>query len=189
MLWAELFAASSGSSSQSWSAFSMKTGGFGFSYRKADKKDRQEIQGGINFGSVEIVDNLLSSRRSLQSITHEFRNRPTNEQTAELLVRKVFAETGFKIEYSDAKDWIACFSKPSSDTGDTKLSCYQNPFYPHPDYAATSSLARLIDPQRNVVWATGTHTSTPILVIAKGPGSERFATMESSPAFAAKILP
>ena len=166
-----------------------ETGGFGFSYRKADKKDRQEIQEGIDFGSVEIIDNLLSSKRSLQSITHEFRNRPTNEQTAELLVKEVFAGTGLKIEYSDAKDWIACFSKSSTDPKVSNPSCYQNPFYPYPDYAATSTLARLIDPQRNVVWATGTHTSTPILVIAKGPGSERFATMESSTAFAAKILP
>jgi len=165
-----------------------ETGGFGFSYRKANDKQQREIQPSLDFGSLETIDKLLSAKLSLQRITNEFRNRPTTEQTVESLVKDVFAGTGLTIKYSDAKDWISCFSKSASDSRDTKLRCLENPFYPHPDYAAAASLARLIDPQRNVAWATGTHTSTPILVIAKGPGSERFATMESSTSFASKIL-
>jgi alkaline phosphatase len=31
-------------------------------------------------------------------------------------------------------------------------------------------LAREVAEQQNVVWATGTHTSTPVLVFTQGPG-------------------
>ena len=52
-------------------------------------------------------------------------------------------------------------------------------FYVFGDNVRMNLLARAVAADQNIVWGTGTHTSTPVVVVAIGPESiaKRFSTM------------
>jgi alkaline phosphatase len=47
-------------------------------------------------------------------------------------------------------------------------------FYPKPVERASAELARLLSDRTGIVWASGTHTSTPVPLFAVGPGQSVF---------------
>lgn len=51
---------------------------------------------------------------------------------------------------------------------------YYSEFYLSATERQTAFIARYLSPQQGVVWGTGTHTTTPVLVTALGPGEEKF---------------
>ncbi len=165
-----------------------ETGGFGFSYHRADVPEAQTIPGGVfentpyqpnfNFGPVDVLDGIYQQRATYGDLIYGFADLP--EQTPAALVDLVNSQTQFPI---DAEDAIAILSREENHyhvEGHPYLSARDWPefhdfeaFYVYGNGTATGLLARAVAEQQSVVWGTGTHTATPVPVIAWGPESAR----------------
>ena len=155
-----------------------ETGGFGFSYKESTVKG--EIPGrtkkpNLDFAPSGLIDVLDSSSMSLKDIMKQFLALPQADRTTGTLGEMVFNGTGQRISPDDAQAIL-----------DNPLEA--SPFYPYPDYVPSARLASRIAPYTNIVWSTGTHTSTPIPIFAAGPGRDRFRGVMSSREFGERLL-
>ena len=89
--------------------------------------------------------------------------------------------SNFKITLKDAKDILKTevneyrvSGYPYLDKADIpKVNDFKE-FYVDSDEVHLALIGRKLAADQNVVWGTGTHTSTPVAVIAYGPGSSSF---------------
>ncbi len=165
-----------------------ETGSFGFSYSGSALPSPKKLPGSafedvrhapdFNFGRPEILDRLYNQKKSYYSVFQKFDALPKEEQTPAKLAELVAANLPFPIREQQAaeilkrganplyvKDHRYLGSKTSPQVGDF------SDFYVFGDNLRMNLLARAVAADQNIIWGTGTHTSTPVVVVAIGPES------------------
>jgi len=167
-----------------------ETGGFGFSYSANDLPHGRDLPGdvfkeqqfkpGFNFGDVSTLDKLYEQQSSYGDIFYsQFDSLSAEEQTPANLARIVNAETRFNITEEQAARVLATEDNPFYTEGHSYLGTKTVPkmdvngafFVYQTDDNRQNLLAREVAEQQSVVWSTGTHTNTPVLVFTQGPAN------------------
>jgi len=166
-----------------------ETGGFGFSYSAYNTPKPRHLAGNafgdkamfkpdFNFGNPEVLDKLYTQQLSYEAIFKRFDALPVAEQTPEKLLELVNRYTEFKITKTQAENILATENNPFYQPEHKTLEQKQVPkmpvnsaFFPYQKDNRQNLLAQAVAMQQQVVWATGTHTSTPVLVFSHGKES------------------
>lgn len=137
-----------------------ETGGPSFSYRQpAVPTVSRVLPSGVtwdpylDYGSAADVAALERQRGSLQTLWTDAGGK------AERLAALVAQRTPWRLSVAEARALLR--SSPSR-------------FYPYDVSRGSALLAGKLAPQAGVVWATGTHSTTPVVVAATGPGASGF---------------
>lgn len=164
-----------------------ETGSFGFSYsgRPLPKPrrlpgsafaDRAPFEPNFNFADPAVLDRLYGQTKSFFTITLEFEALPKQEQTPERLMEIVNDALPVKITLEDAVDALnrapnRNFVPGHPYLGTPSVSAIRDfeAFYVYPLNGIANLLGRKVAAQQSVVWGTGTHTSTPVIVGSYGP--------------------
>jgi alkaline phosphatase len=173
-----------------------ETGGFGFSYAGRPLPAPVDLPGdafrGIkfaptfNYAPPELLDKIYAQKKSYFEMFNEFDALPKAERTPERLVEIVNASFEFKITREDAENILARAPNKSYVENHPYLNTPTLPrirdfdaFYVYGENLRMSLLGRAVADQQHTVWASGTHTSTPVLLGAYGPpeATRQFATM------------
>jgi alkaline phosphatase len=173
-----------------------ETGGFGFSYAGRPLPEPVDLPGdsfqGIkfaptfNYAPPELLDKIYAQKKSYFQMFAEFDALPKAERTPERLVEIVNASFDFKITRDDAENMLARAPNKSYVEGHPYLNTPTLPrirdfeaFYVYGENLRMNLLGRAIAGQQHTVWASGTHTSTPVILGAYGPSAatRQFATM------------
>lgn len=174
-----------------------ETGSFGFSYSAANLPKARSLPGNafkgkafkpnFNFGSPAILDGLFNQQKSFYGIFSDFWGLPKEKQNAKGLATVVNANSDFKITEAQAEKILATANNPYYEPKHKYLSLKQFPkvidfkaFFVYGEEVKLNLLGRELAEQQNVVWGTGTHTNTPVAVLAYGPESvtKAFATIQ-----------
>lgn len=165
-----------------------ETGGFGFSYSRNNIPEGKELPGDIfegvtfkpnyNFGSYDTLDKLYQQTASYEDIFAMFDGLAAAKQTPAALAELVNKHTRFAITEAEAAKVLETEDNEYYVEGHGYLSTKTFPkvnefkeFFVYGAGVRHSLLASVVGKQQNTVWATGTHTSTPVPVIAWGPES------------------
>ena len=165
-----------------------ETGSFGFSYSGSALPRPKNLSGSafrglqhapdFNFGRPEILDRLYGQKVSYYSVFRQFDALPKAEQTPAKLAKIVAANLPFPITAQQAAEILKRGANPLYVKDHRYLGNKTSPqvgdfadFYVFGDNLRMNLLARAVAADQNTVWGTGTHTSTPVVVIAVGPES------------------
>jgi len=167
-----------------------ETGGFGFSYSANDLPHSRDLPGDVfeeqqfkpafNFGDISTLDKLYAQKSSYADIFYgKFDSLAKDQQTPENLAEIVNAETEFDITEEQASRILATENNRYYTKGHKYLGSKVVPkmdtngafFVYQTDDNRQNLLAQEVAEGQNVVWATGTHTSTPVLVFTQGPAN------------------
>lgn len=166
-----------------------ETGGFGFSYSATDIpkprglpgpffKGGTQFEPSFNYGRPEVLDKLYAQQRSYMDIFAEFDVLPSRQQTPAELAELVNRYTEFKITEAQAVKILATETNPYYRPGHPALGSKQVPkmevndaFFVYQQSNRENLLAQAVSADQQAVWATGTHTGTPVYVFVTGPDS------------------
>lgn len=165
-----------------------ETGGFGFSYSRNNLPEGRDLKGDVfkgetfkpnyNFGQYDTLDKIYQQQASYEDIFGEFDSLPEDQQTAANLASLVNKYTQFPITEAEAEKVLATEDHEYYVEGHGYLGSKTFPkvneykeFFVYGAGVRHNLLASVVGKQQNTVWATGTHTSTPVPVIAWGPAS------------------
>ncbi len=164
-----------------------ETGSFGFSYSRRNLPAAKSLPGksfsnrdykpNYNFGALSILDKLYNQKMSFEELFFgKFDALPEDKKTPQKLVELVNATSEFKIDIAAAERILATEPNEYYVEGHSYLGTKKFPkvndfkeFYVYGDEIRCALLGRELGKKQNIVWATGTHTSTPVVVIAHGP--------------------
>ncbi len=161
-----------------------ETGGFGFSYSGHDLPEPTPLPGTVfdhryhqpnyNFGTYDQLDDFASQQKTFGDILRTL--NMSESPSAEKLQDLIQAHTPYTLSPVQAGRVLQRHNNPMHDPNHPYL---RNPtipkiddfteFYPYGDSTQANLLGRALAAQQNVVWSTGTHTHTPVPVIALGP--------------------
>lgn len=160
-----------------------ETGSFGFSYSQINQEPQKSLPGKAfgdaikyevdnNFGNYKQLDLLANQSESLESIAYDFEAKFPKLDRPKDLCKMVNRTNAFKL-----KDWEC--TQILKDMNRIKKGPKEN--LAHHLYHAFSLednllanlIGRTISPQQNIVWGTGTHTSTPVQVLTWGPEEQK----------------
>jgi alkaline phosphatase len=166
-----------------------ETGSFGFSYSVSDIPAATKLPGSgfakrdykpnFNFGNKSKLDEIYSQQLSYKNIYNKFIKLDKPKQTPSKLAELINANNAFPITIEQAENIMATTKNPyHSETHKymkakvlPKVNDFQS-FYVNPEGIFSDLIGRELSEQQNVVWGTGTHTSTPVSVIAWGPEAD-----------------
>ena len=175
-----------------------ETGGFGFSYSANDLPEPVDLPGtlfkerkfqpGSNFGNPAVLDKLYRQQLSYGEIFEQFDELSQKEQNPAKLAELVRKNTAFQITEEQAARILETEENPYYVKGHKKLGLKTVPkidvndafFVLNKNKARQNLLAIEVATQQQVVWATGTHTSTPVPVFVQGPGKGTFSRIMHS---------
>jgi alkaline phosphatase len=163
-----------------------ETGAFGFSYSGSDLPAPRKLPGSafpdtphapdFNFGRVEVLDRLDRQKESYYTIFRKFDALPAEQQTPATLRGLVAEAVPFPLTEQQAAAILKRGPNPLYVKNHRYLGNKTSPqigdftdFYVFGDNLRMNLLARAVAADQNVVWGTGTHTSTPVVVVAVGP--------------------
>lgn len=163
-----------------------ETGGFGFSYSCAGIPSPVPLRGNAaggrlfqpswNYQEPGLLDRIYNQRMCFDEIRLRFAALPMKERTPERFMRLFNDQVEFKIGVVEARDILAEENNEYFIPGHKYLKKRSLPlvhdfkeFYAYSDEGRNCLMGRAIARRQGVVWATGTHTSTPVIVIAVGP--------------------
>lgn len=164
-----------------------ETGGFGFSYSGENIPKPHKLPGGafadgtlfqpnFNFGNPEVLDRLYAQQLSYHDIFALFDALPKDQQTPLKLTELVNRYTEFKITEAQTVKILATENNPFYKAGHIALGEKIVPkmevnsaFFVYQKENRENLLAQAVASSQQVVWATGTHTSTPVYVFVSGP--------------------
>ena len=167
------------------------TGGFGFSYTAKDLPRASSLPGkmfatkeykpGYNYGDPGVLDKLYSQKLSYGDIFAKFYQLPKESRTPANLAFLVNLYTAFPITIAQAKRILETEDNPLYMPDNRKFNLKKVPKLDNKDEFYTSQkfsnihalLALAVAGDQSVVWNTGTHTNTPVLVFTKGPARAR----------------
>ena len=167
------------------------TGGFGFSYSKQDIPAPVPFPGNrypdsrygpsANFGSRTVLDKLYAQKMSYASLFRRLDETTagmSDVERASALEKLVRENTEFPITQEEAARILETEPNAYRVPGHNDLDRERFPrvddfeaFYLYGDDVRRALLARVCAGRQNTVWSTGTHTATPIPLIALGPES------------------
>ncbi len=163
-----------------------ETGGFGFSYSRRNIPEPKEFPGTVykgekfapkfNFGTYNILDRIYKQKISYQAMMDQFDALPKNQQTPGAMMKIVNDNSEFLITEKEAATILEreendYYVKGHTYLGDTtfpKINDFKE-FYVYSEEVRKDILGRVVAKQQNIVWSTGTHTNTPVPLIAYGP--------------------
>ena len=164
-----------------------ETGGFGFSYSAENIPKPHHLPGGafadgtlfqpnFNFGNPEVLDKLYAQQLSYHDIFAQFDTLSKDRQTPLKLAELVNRYTEFKITEAQAVKILATENNPFYKAGHVSLGEKTVPkmevngaFFVYQKDNRENLLAQAVAASQQVVWATGTHTSTPVIIFVNGP--------------------
>ena len=164
-----------------------ETGSFGFSYSGSPMPEPSELEGNVftdskfapqfNFADPTVLDQIYGQRRSYFKLFLEFDGLPEEQKTAETLLPMINeAVAPFTVSLADAEKVLTRMPNRQFAEGHRYLGTDtvpwipdQESFYVYGENGRFNHLGHIIGAQQNVVWGTGTHTSTPVALIAHGP--------------------
>jgi len=128
-----------------------------------------------------VLDRIYSQKLSYGDIFDKFYQLPEAEQTPENLAVLVSRYTAFPITTAQAERILETEENPLYLADNRKFNAERVPkldnrdeFYPYQKFSNIHALLALaVAGDQCVVWNTGTHTSTPVLVFAKGSARAR----------------
>jgi alkaline phosphatase len=162
-----------------------ETGGFGFSYSGMNIPKPRALSGApfaggaafqpnFNFGNPEVLDKIYAQQQSYHDIFRQFDQLPKGQQTTLKLAELVNRHTEFDITEAQAVKILATEANPLYQAGHISLGETIVPkmevngaFFVYQDQNRENLLAQAVAASQQVVWATGTHTSTPVYVLVK----------------------
>ncbi len=164
-----------------------ETGSFGFSYSASDLPKASKLPGkafenrdyhpNFNFGPVSVLDGLYNQGMSFGNMWAKFKKLPAKEQTADNLAKIVNDNSDFKITSKQAARVMQVGPNPYYVAGHPYMKLETVPviddfsaFYVYGNEVHYNLLGRAMATDQNVVWGTGTHTTTPVTVMAHGKG-------------------
>ena len=131
-----------------------------------------------NFGSYETLDKIYQQRASYVDIFSDYDSLPAAEQTPAALARLVNENTSFAITDAEAARVLETEDNEYFVEGHGYLGAKTFPkvneykeFFVYGSEVRHNLLGSVVGKQQNAVWATGTHTNTPVPVVAWGPES------------------
>ncbi len=163
-----------------------ETGGFGFSYSGVSLPGARSLAGdafagaafrpNFNFARPEQLDRIYAQRKSFFQIFSEFDALPAAERTPEKLMEIVNNAMPLQITLDDAVSILARERNRMYDPEHPYLGGPTAPkiddfkaFHVYGENGRMNLLGRALSEQQNTVWATATHTSTPVLLLGSGP--------------------
>ncbi|MEH6578077.1 MAG: alkaline phosphatase [Amphritea sp.] len=163
-----------------------ETGSFGFSYSAADLPmakplsgsafSKQDYKPNFNFGGLDLLDRLYEQKKSFPGMMADFWKLPESKQVPEALADAINSSSSFKVNNEQAAKVLAMTDNPFKVEDHSYLSAKQLPkvddfqaFYVYGEEIHYDLIGRQLAQDQNVVWGTGTHTHTPVNVIAWGP--------------------
>lgn len=163
-----------------------ETGSFGFSYSGKPLPQARRLQGSVfqgenfepnfNFAGHKALERLYGQKESFYSIFLTYDALPEKEKTLEKLVELVNAAMPIKIDLDDAVQILTRERNPMYAEGHPYLGTKTVPkindfpmFFVYGENSRHNLLGRMLAEEQNVVWGTGTHTSTPSPLGAWGP--------------------
>jgi alkaline phosphatase len=134
------------------------------------------FQPNFNFGNPEVLDKLYSQQLSYHDIFIQFDALPKDQKTPLKLTELVNRYTAFKITEAQALKILTTENNPFYNAGHVSLGEKTVPkmevngaFFVYQKENRENLLAQAVASSQQVVWATGTHTSTPVYVFVSGP--------------------
>ncbi len=163
-----------------------ETGSFGFSYSAAGLPKAKKLPGkgfadrdykpNFNFGSKSLLDQIYAQKKSFYGMQSEYNKLAKDQQTPANLAKIISANNAFPISTAQAENILATTDNPFHDANNKYMKVKTLPkindfqaFYVYAGEMQLDLMGRELAQQQNVVWGTGTHTSTPVGVIAWGP--------------------
>ena len=163
-----------------------ETGGFGFSYSGTNLPQPRTLAGdafgdgpfdpNFNFAPPEVLDQIHGQQKSFFQIFSEFDALPAAEKTAEKLMEIVNASMPIQITLDDAVAILTRERNHKYVKGHPYLGTLTTPkvndfnaFQVFGENSRMNLLGRALAAQQNTVWASATHTSTPVLLLTSGP--------------------
>ncbi len=155
-----------------------ETGGMGFSYSypRNNRSTHQSFSStpqstDTNFVSTDRLDTLARQRAPVRLAIEAFMKLNASQRTAAKLQEVTLSTANLQLDSEVASLFAELLNgKPRSTTVFDLLT---SSYYPLSS-APTALLGRALGAQIGIVWATGTHTSTPIFVFSTGPHSSSF---------------
>ncbi|MFO1463687.1 MAG: alkaline phosphatase [bacterium] len=152
-----------------------ETGGFGFAYAKGRGSELTLPSGDhydapYDYAPATRYDALIEQKKSFYKMTWEVAEKlyATGsslglEEAGQMLVDDFQANTPFKLNLNQAK--MVLEKAPGADSAQT----LDFPQFYVGDNVHANLLGRATATQTSAVWASGTSTSTPVLILASGP--------------------
>ncbi|WP_305908091.1 alkaline phosphatase [Methylomarinum sp. Ch1-1] len=172
-----------------------ETGGFGFSYSRYRVPEAKPLPGAafaehlyqpnFNFADPVVLDRLYAQKKSFYQIWRQAKGERAAPD-ADSLLAAINANSAYKIDKLAAGRILEKEANAYYRPGHRYLKAKQFPkvddfeeFYVYGDGVHLDLIGRALAKQQNIVWATGTHTHTPVPVIAWGPERHvrRFSTL------------
>ncbi len=164
-----------------------ETGSFGFSYSRMELPEARPLEGSafqdrmykpnFNFGALNILDKLYQQKQDFYGIWDEAAsNGDGSFPTANSMMDAINANSEFKVTIEEAEQilereyneyYVADHSYLSA-TDFPKINDFKE-FYVYADEVHLDLIGRKLAKRQNIVWGTGTHTHTPVQVVAWGP--------------------
>ena len=133
----------------------------------------------FNFAVPEVLDHIYNQQRSYFKVFLEFDFLPDEEKTPKKLLAMINeAIAPFSITLEEAELILKRMPNEQYAEGHRYLGTETLPFMPdqeeffvYGENLRMNHLGHIIGAQQSVVWGSGTHTSTPVALIAHGPPS------------------
>jgi len=165
-----------------------ETGGFGFSYSAFGLPEPEQIDTvafskndfhpKFNFVDFDILDKLYGQKGSFEAIFKMYDALGAESRTPEALQKLIYQNTSFQLSLEEVQPILEEVINPYYEESHPYLSAFKVPkvndfscFYVYAQATRSNLLARALAKYTNTVWATATHTATPVLVATMGPKS------------------
>lgn len=165
-----------------------ETGGFGFSYSRYKLPEPRELESeafkdrlfkpNFNFADRSVLDQIYAQKVSFADLLVNYGALEPGKRNAERLAEMIEDATGFTVTKDDAIRILTTEPNSYHVLGHKYLSAETFPkiddfesFYVYGEEVHRNIIGRVLAKQQNTVWATGTHTATPVTVTAFGPAS------------------
>lgn len=167
-----------------------ETGGFGFSYSRKDipvadptvtgnafATSNRIYKPNFNFVKPEILDQLYAQKKDFYNIWYSAGgNLADREPDAKALQTEISNSTAFTITLEEAEKILQHENNNYRVNDHDSLAAAEFPnvddfeeFYVYAEEVHLNLIGRALAKHQNTVWSTGTHTHTPVGVIAWGP--------------------
>ncbi len=144
------------------------TGGPGFAYRvKWKEKLKQKFEGDFTWKEKYDYVSYPAAGAIEKQRSSFLRMAIKSEMVPQRLVEVVRQYTNYKFTLADAKEVLA----PAPSKKGPMVADEWFDFHPDPNHYRSALLSKIFARQTGVVFATGTHTGTPVPIMAFGPGS------------------
>ncbi|MCK5892946.1 MAG: alkaline phosphatase [Endozoicomonadaceae bacterium] len=129
-----------------------------------------DCQSTPKISELSILDRIYAQTRSNKNIWHDFEALPADQQTGKKLAKIMNQHHDFEVT-SAMTATILAFKRPSSKKDKPTLGTEPrvNSFSVNGKNTHYNRMGHTLANYQHVAWGTGTHTDTPVLVIAFGP--------------------